>query len=635
MTSVLVVEDDAIISTHIAETLERLGYEVPATADGCDEALHEVAAHHPDLVLMDVRLRGPIDGIETVARLRRTSDVPVIYLTAHTDEATLSRAKETAPHGYLVKPFNERDLRTAIEVAIHKHALEREIAVRERWFSTTLASLGDAVLATDPEERVTFMNPVAEMITGWTSEQARGRPLGEVFRLVDERGDPQEPPIRAAMRDRFTVALPPKLELVNQTGARRGVDDSAAPIVDDRGELLGGVIVFRDVTERRQLERRVEVAERLASLGTMASGIAHELNNPLAAVMGNVSFALEELGQLAESAAGGLDETRVAQCREALEDAAQGADRLRKIIDAMRWFLKRRSEKREVVDLPDLIEPALGVVRNTLQHKARVVRAYGTTPFVDVDEGQLVQVLVNLLTNAADAIPDARADANEIRISTFTDAGGRAVVEVRDSGAGIAEAELARVFEPFFSTKGVGSGIGLGLAICHSFVLAAGGELTVESQLGRGSTFRVSLPPAARGRVSEESVATALPVRRAKILLVDDEASVCRVIERLLPEHDLTSEGDARTALSRIASGETFDLVLCDLMMPILSGADVYQALKSGNPELAQRMIFLTGGTFTAKTSEFLEGIRNRVISKPFTADALRGAIAEALAGPR
>jgi PAS domain S-box-containing protein len=629
MTRVLVVEDDAIIGSHISETLARLGYDVPAIADYGEGALREAATHRPDIVLMDIQLRGAMDGIETASRLRRTSDVPVIYLTAHTDEATLARAKETAPHGYLVKPFNERDLRTSIEVAIRKHELERHVVERERWFATTFASLGEAVIATDAEEHVTFMNPVAEAVTGFGVAAARGRPLGEVFRLVDATGATRgEAPV-GAHSDGFAVAVPANTQIVDRAGARRLLDDTARPIVDEQGKILGRVIVFRDVTERKRLERRLEIAERLASLGTMASGLAHELNNPLAAVMGNVAFALEELDGLERpdrrgtSVAGHLD-----ACRSALKDAATASERLRKIVETMRWFVSRRAPEPAVADVPDLVESALKLTEYALASRAKIVRAYGTTPFVEVDEGHLVQALMNLFANAAEAMPEGRASEHQIAIATWTDDAGRAVVEIRHDGAGLPQADVARLFEPSFLGTPSANAKGLGLAISHSFVTAAGGELAFESRSGRGGVFRVSLPPATRRAAVVTAPAAAPPRSRARILVLDDEPAVAKVIVRLLSDHDVSVETDGRAALSRIAKGEKFDVIFCDLMMPELTGADVYDSIHSADPGLAAKMVFLTGGAFSPRISEFLRHVPNRVLDKPFSAEKLRAAIA-------
>lgn len=610
MTRIVVVEDDAIISSDIAETLIRLGYDVSAVAESSEEALQAVSAHQPDVVLMDVQLRGATDGIETVASLRSTSDVPVIYLTAHTDEATLARAKETAPHGYLAKPFNDRDLRTTIEVAIRKHEFERHVADRERWFSTTLASLGDAVIATDAAERVTFMNRAAEVIVGVQGDSALGQPVGKVFRPVTAReGD---------------------IELVDGKGRRRVLDATEAPIVNDRGVSLGRVIVFRDVTERKRLDRRLERAERLASLGTMASGLAHELNNPLAVVMGNVSFALTEL-ERSPAAEAGSDS--LAECRGALHDAVSATERLGEIVETMRWFASRGSGEPKVLHVRDLVEEAVKSVQPVVTAKARLVRDYGAAPVVEVDAGQMVRALVNLFRRAADAVGGGGAGAREIRVATSTDDAGRAVIEIAHDGVVVSGSSLGRAFDPSFPASPGASATGLGLAMSHSFVLAAGGELAVEGRDGTGGVFRVSLPAAGRPRPAAPSSPVSAIPPRARILVIDDEPAVGKVIVRLLAAHHVVAETDGRAALSRIASGERFDVILCDLMMPGLTGADFHATLSSTHPRLAAKIVFLTGGTFSPEIKGFLTRVPNTVLEKPFSVDKLHAVISALLDG--
>jgi PAS domain S-box-containing protein len=252
MTTILVVEDEALVADDLQRTLTRLGYVVPMPVATADDATEAVATLGPDLVLIDIKLRGKRDGIDAGREIRARFAKPIIYLTSHSDDATLARAKETSPHGYLLKPFNERELRIAIEVALHKHEIESRLAVRERWFWTTLRSIGDAVIATDPDEIITFMNVVAERLTGWGPE-ALGRPLGEVFRVLDEAGELIGTPQRVAGATAFAVEIAPDRKLVIRTGAEIPIDETAAPIIDANGAILGGVIVFRDITERRRL----------------------------------------------------------------------------------------------------------------------------------------------------------------------------------------------------------------------------------------------------------------------------------------------------------------------------------------------------------------------------------------------
>jgi nitrogen-specific signal transduction histidine kinase/CheY-like chemotaxis protein len=389
------------------------------------------------------------------------------------------------------------------------------------------------------------------------------------------------------------------------------------------------VVVFRDVTERQRIEKRLAQSERLASIGTMAAGTAHEINNPLAAVIANVSFVLDEMSRLEEQVPAGAFE----DLRGALDDACQAAERVRRIVHDLRKFTRvETASDLSLVDLPDVIEAALKLTDNELRHHATVRRAYGTTPFVMGNEGQLTQVLTNLLVNAAQSIAPGRAEKQQIRAATFTDEGGRAVIEVTDTGSGIAKANLARIFDPFFTTKPIGAGMGLGLAISRSIILSMGGDITVDSVVGKGTTFRIALPPARQvpPPVDVPLESNLEIVRRGAVLVIDDEAAVARSIARVLSRHhEVAVESDARAAIHRIAGGELFDVIFCDLMMPNMTGIDFYGALESANPELAKRVVFMTGGAFSASSERFLESVANPVLPKPFGADSIRAIVGD------
>lgn len=637
MNKILVVEDDAIIGEDIQRTLQRLGYEVgPPQRSGAD-ALRVIEQGSPDLVLMDIRLQGPLDGIQTATKIRERWDVPIVYLSAHSDEATIARAKETAPHGYLLKPFNERDLRTTIEVALRKHELELKLSASERWFSTTLDSIGDAVIAADADECVAYMNPVAELLTGWKEEDAKGRKIAEVFKLVGPDGQPLESMVGRAIRQGFRLELPPNTQLVNKQGGSSSVDDSAAPIIDDRGRILGGVAVFRDITEKKRLEQRIAVSERLAAIGTLTAGVAHEINNPLSAALANVEFALERLEALRKDiAVNGISRwssTALDEAAGALSDADRAGQRVRIIVQDLKRFARAEEVERSVLDLPNVLDAAIKLTEQQVRHSARVVRRYGTTPLVFANEGQLVQVAVNLLVNAAQAIGDGAAALNEIVIVTRTDDAGRAEFIVRDSGPGIPRQDLAKIFDPFFTTKPIGKGTGLGLSICHSVVATLGGELSVESEPGSGAAFKVALPPAPAKRSEPARVSqqpTAAAGRRGRVLCIDDEQAVLRTVTRVLGEqHEVVTETRAHQALSRIAGGESYDVIFCDLMMPEMTGVDFYHTLRAANPALAERIVFLTGGAFSESAEAFLANCANLVVLKPFKVLGLRKVVAD------
>lgn len=639
--TLLVVEDDDLVADAIREALVAAGYSVPETVPSGLQALEAAARLKPALVLMDVQLQGPLDGIETATKLREEQNIRVIYLTGATDDATLQRAKQTAPLGFLKKPFNARELRIAVEIALHQASLEAELVAREHWFSTTLQSIGDAVLTTDADGYVTFLNRAAEALISVRASESIGKKADEVFHLVDSRGAPL-PLTTDAGPPRGIAPLPRDARLVVTSGAAPAaeppatahvqIEGSVAPITVDADNALGNVMVFRDVGERRQLERRVGMTERLAAIGTMAAGMQHEINNPLATVVANVQFVLDAL----RADPPGTSPKELAELVSALEDASEGAERVRRTVEDLRHF----SSGPETIELPieitAAIEDALRMTAHAVRHHATVRRAYGKTPRVRAEEGQLSRVFMNLLINAAQATGDGGAEQHTIVLTTRTDASGRAVAEVTDNGPGIAPEMMDRIFDPFFSTPLENSAMGLGLAVCQSIVTSLGGEIDVVSEVGKGTTFRVSLPPAGVSASTRPGPVPAAPPsvpaaaatsRRGRVLVVDDESAIGKAIRRILSgEHDVTLETDARSAFERLTH-ETFDVIFCDLMMPNMSGMDFFDQVAARSPALAERIVFLTGGAFSPRSEEFLRVNRNRCLPKPFTRDAVTSVV--------
>ncbi len=297
-------------------------------------------------------------------------------------------------------------------------------------------------------------------------------------------------------------------------------------------------------------------------------------------------------------------------------------------------FSRKANDRVESVDLVSVLETAIRMAANELRHRARVERELAAVPHVDGHPGKVAQLLLNLLVNAAQSIPEGHASQNEVRMVSRTDAQGRAVVEIRDTGAGIAPDVLPRILDPFFTTKPVGKGTGLGLSICHGIVSSMGGELQVESAVGKGSVFRVILPRGSAAAAVASSAAPAAAAGRAKILVVDDEPMFGRGVERsLVEEHDVVIETFAIEALARLKAGERFDVILCDMMMPDCSGMEFYGKLRAVDPTLLSRVVFTTGGAFTGAARDFLESVPNPRVLKPFTRGELEAAIDEVLRG--
>jgi PAS domain S-box-containing protein len=382
-----------------------------------------------------------------------------------------------------------------------------------------------------------------------------------------------------------------------------------------------------DVTEDKAAHARLMVSERMASVGMLAAGVAHEINNPLAAVITNLDFAVAELEAVPGDAVAGV--------LEALRDARAAADRAREVSGDLRVFSRGDDVERKPVYVNAVLESALRMAWNEIRHRARVVRSLREVPPVVATEGRLGQVFLNLLVNAAQAIPEGNVSGHEIAVSSHVNEQGRVVVAVRDTGPGMSEDVRARLFQPFFTTKPRGVGTGLGLSICHRLVTELQGEIEVDSAPGRGTTFRVILP-AATAPAAAASAASVGPsaTRRGRILVVDDEPIIATAIHRALwRDHDVTTAHGGREALELLRRGDRFDEILCDLMMPDLTGMDTHAELHRFAPEQAARMVFITGGAFTARAQTFLAEVPHARLDKPFSTDDLRNLVAELLRG--
>ena len=263
---ILIVEDDWIVAEDTKITLKKLGFGVSGIVTSGEESLERVEAEPPDLVLMDIKLEGEMGGIEAAARIRDRFNIPVVYVTGYADEDVLERAKVTEPFGYIVKPFDDRELNSVIEIALYKHKMETKLKESEAWLYTTLKSIGDAVITTDTKGIVTFMNPVAQSLTGWRLEEAMGRPLTDVFNIINEetRKEVENPAARVLIEGKV-VNLANHTLLIAKSGTEIPIDDSGAPIVDEKGDIIGVVLVFRDVGEKRDAEKALRMSDNIVN----------------------------------------------------------------------------------------------------------------------------------------------------------------------------------------------------------------------------------------------------------------------------------------------------------------------------------------------------------------------------------
>jgi len=400
--------------------------------------------------------------------------------------------------------------------------------------------------------------------------------------------------------------------IVRPGGEIRVLRGRARATLDDRGNPGYVVGTDQDITESTELIARVAFSDRMVSIGMLAGGVAHEINNSLAVISAN----LELLSDSSDD--------------ELTLEALQSVGRIGTTVRGLMVCSRADTERRTRIDIHRVIELAIGLTSNEVRHRARLVKHYGTPPVIEGNEARLGHVFLNLLLNSAEAIPDGHADQNAITIATRSDDAGSAVIEIRDTGAGIAAAARDRIFDPFFTIKPAGRGTGLGLWICHGIVRSLGGELGVESELGKGSVFRVILPPSPGHAVLPAPATRVLAhaARRGKLLIVDDEALFSGSLRRLFSnEYDVTVMNSGREALDRMRAGERFDVIVCDLMMPEISGVELHGELLRIAPEQTDRMIFLTGGAFSRSSQQFLDGVTNRWFEKPCNLHELRDAV--------
>jgi PAS domain S-box-containing protein len=418
----------------------------------------------------------------------------------------------------------------------------------------------------------------------------------------------------------------------HRDGTWRWLDSSATNLLDDPN--VGAIVLsLRDVTEQKKAEAELRMSQRLASIGILAAGVGHEINNPLSCVISALSVAERSLASLERDAAVGVGDrstdlpARLAHVHEGLTLARDGAARIAGVVGGLRALSRPDTPEPGRVAPAACIDSAIAIARAASSGRARFTREGDAVPDVVGDETRLGQVLLNLLTNAAQAIPEDRA--GHVRVRTRAETPDRVVIEVMDNGSGIAAEHLPYIFDPFFTTKGRDEGTGLGLSITRRIVVALGGSIDADSTVGQGSTFRVTLPVAPGAR-SDRVVAVGAATSRPNVLVVDDEAQLVVALTAILEdEFEVRSATSAREALGVLRAGARCDVVLCDLMMRDMDGAEFQAKLAGVAPDLRARVVFMTGGAFTPDARAFLDRTTNPCLAKPLDVELLRRVLRE------
>jgi PAS domain S-box-containing protein len=389
-----------------------------------------------------------------------------------------------------------------------------------------------------------------------------------------------------------------------------------AATVGATAPLMGGLCLFFDADTDDDAAGR-ELSDRMVSLSQLAAGIAHEINNPLAYAMGNLSFAIEHLQGLPDST------PELQTVLAALRDALEGAERVRRTVRDLKMFARPESDRKGHVDVERALRAAISMANMEIRHRARLALDFDVVPPAHSNESHLAHVFLNVLLNAVHALGDADAQRNEIRVTVRHLPTDRVMIEIKCSGPHAATAP--ETLDPFPMSR-LRESTDLGLAVCHRLLHDSGGELSVESWADKGLTFKILLLPA---REASDSVVLSPSYRtgrqRARVLVVDDEPRIGSAIARILdPAHDVTAVYTAREAIARLEKGELYDVIICDILMPQMSGYDLYRSLQQIAPQFVNRIIFMTGGPFSTRGAGFLDTVPNARLEKPFSPEALR-----------
>ncbi len=486
---IMVVEDESLVALDIKTSLEFLGYEVAAHASSGEEALQLAETSRPDLTLMDIVLQGTMDGVEAANLLWKRHKIPIVFLTAYSDADTLERAKNAGPFGYIIKPFEDKDLKAGIEIALQKYEQIKALMEDRNWLSLALKSVVDAVTAVDRDALVTFLNPVAQSLTGWDEAEALGKPLREIFQIVDgQTGDRVDIPIEKAIVEGEIVSLPEDVSLVRKTGEQVPIGDCISPMKTEDGQIVGGILIVQDNTHRRQTEEErkrytSELEWSNKELSTFAAVVSHDLQEPLRKVIA-FSDLLKDRVLLDDDM--GLDYVKRVQ---------NATQRMQQFIHSLLSYSRVASKvaKMESADLNEIVAETL----SNLEIRIKETGATVTTdrlPTVEADKFQMYQLFQNLIGNA---LKFHRKDAPPtIRVTSRRAPAGHWEIAIADNGIGFDEDQSARIFRPFerLHPQCNFEGHGMGLAICEKIVLQHGGSIRAQSVAGQGTTFFLTFP---------------------------------------------------------------------------------------------------------------------------------------------
>ena len=607
MHQVVIVEDETIVALDIKAQLEREGYGVSGVFATGEDVIEALPSLECDLVLLDIRLRGEMDGVETAEVVKSRFELPVILLTAYGDEETLQRAKLAQPFAFILKPFDDKELRNAIVISLYRHNMERTLAERESLFSTTLESIKDGVIVTDESYQMRFVNSVAEHLLGAKRPDLIGRKIDECASFCNEAGEPVD----------LAAAQWGRLQLSVEDGSPVPVHVSVTPMHGQGGNRSGWVIAVQDVSEQvaqqkklRDRDEQLRRSQRMEAIGRLTGGIAHDFNNLLTVIMGYSKLLGEEVSEI-----NGFDASSLKEDIDGIQRATVRSAALTRQLLA---FSRNQVMEPRDVDVNQIISDMEKMLQRMVSEDVITqVDLMADPSVVHADPSQLEQVLMNLAVNARDAMPDG----GRLAIRTETCELGEADLEsqeklspgpyvrilVRDTGTGMAKETAEHIFEPFYSTKEPGRGTGLGLSTVYGIVAQSGGFIDLETKLGRGTTFHVFLPVIARsaGASQGEALTAAGAGGDETLLLVEDEDAVRDLLARVLRRRGynvLVAANAGEALLLYEKHDERISLLITDVVLPHMAGTRLVERVRANRPDL--KVLFVSAYPESYMTSE-------------------------------
>jgi signal transduction histidine kinase/DNA-binding NarL/FixJ family response regulator len=636
--TVLLVEDEALIAEEIRHSLERAGLIVSGTPSSAKEAIESCIKCRPDIAIVDIRLKGNIDGIDTASTLRTQFNIPIIFLTAHANESDLERAKKVEPVGFVMKPVVIPELVAGLKLGLVKHEAERKLRASEQRLATTLRCFSDAVIVVDRDSKVTFLNESSFRLLQISRENGIGCPLSSILALIH----PHErhsllPDILATSHliesKNQGTQLPQKGILL------RGKDEvpleiQSVPLEDGSGTTIGSILVMRDISEqlrvdaiRLQLEDRLFQVQKMESLGQLAGGIAHDFNNLLTAIMGNISL-LQQIG--------------LPNQQKLLTATEQACFRAAELVRQLLSFGRDEPESKKPIHLAPILTEVIEVLRAaSAQHIVIDLQISSNLPAVLGNSSKLYQLIMNLCMNARDAVLEKRLQSpannqdpvrpeliislsrrttpHHLRATLGEEANDVVELCVKDSGIGMTEETKRRIFEPFFTTKAVGKGTGLGLATVYGVVRNLGGAIEVETELHCGTTFRVLLPAHYTESSRSFPVSPISDTFRGSgtIIIADEDPLVRDIIGAMFDELGYspigaTSESELLSLLSK--SDTAVRAILCNSDIGPFGSADLITSIHQHSPITPILLITSHGTT----SSDLPKAARVSILQKPY-----------------